>query len=58
MELKTENDGTKNRERRNRFEGEKERLPEGERTWKRRRKYTFLQSDDYRHPYRPLPSSI
>ena len=22
------------------------------------RKYTFLQSDDYRHPYSPLPSSI
>ena len=26
--------------------------------WKRRRKYTFFPSDDYRHPYRPLPSSI
>ena len=44
MELRTENDGTKNRERRNQHEGENERLPEGERTWKRRRKYTFLQS--------------
>ena len=37
MELRTENNGTKNKERWNQHEGEYERLPEGERTWKRRR---------------------
>ena len=26
--------------------------------WKKRRKYTFFQSDDSGHPYRPLGSSI
>lgn len=58
MEPKTANDGTKNSKRWNQYEGEKERLPEGERTWKRRRKHTFLQSDDSRHPYRRPGSSI
>ena len=57
-EPETVNDGTKNSKRWNQYEGEKERLPEGERTYGRRRKHTFLQSDDSRHPYRPLPSSI
>ena len=58
MELKTENDGTKNSKRRNRYEGEKERGREGENIPSYNRMTPVIHIDHYRHPYRRPGSSI
>ena len=58
MELKTENDGTKNSKRRNQYEGEKERGREGGNIPSYNRMTPVIHIDHSRHPYRRPGSSI
>lgn len=58
MKLRTANEGTKNRERRNQYEGEKERGREGGNIPSYNRMTPVIHIDHYRHPYRRPGSSI
>lgn len=58
MKLRTANEGTKNRERRNQYEGEKERGREGGNIPSYNRMTPVIHIDHSRHPYRRPGSSI
>ena len=58
MELKTENDGTDLKGRKNACRREKERGREGENIPSYNRMTTVIHIDHYRHPYRRPGSSI